>query len=173
MTADLHNLIEALRNELQQYGEMLALFDHPQQGWAAQRDSEDHCPSVAAIQAQSQTIHAAQLHRRSVQQHLARSVGQADDVSLTILIPLVPEPYRPLISALVQENHELLQRIQQRASQNHGLLQPSAELMRNFIAGLSSPDPAGPAGDPAASPRSEILTPVIGEPLAAPALTSC
>ena len=52
MTAPLDNLIEALRNELQQYGEMLALLDH-QRELVKQRGSDDILHSIAAISTQS------------------------------------------------------------------------------------------------------------------------
>jgi flagellar biosynthesis/type III secretory pathway chaperone len=41
--------------------------------------------------------------------------------------------YRPLVQALVQENNELLVRVQQRARQNHLLLNHAVELMQHLI----------------------------------------
>jgi len=151
MTVNLHILIEALRNELQQYGEMLALLDNQPQELAVQRAGEAVTESSAAIQAQSATIQAARQRRQGVQQELARTLQQPEDASLTGLIPLFPEQYRPLISALVQENNELLQRVGQRARQNQHLLQQSLELMQNFIATLSTPDLTGRPGQGDAS----------------------
>ena len=78
----LSNLIEALREELKQYGEMLAL---------------------------------------------------PESSSFTVLIPLLPADYRPLVDALVRENNELLARVQQRARQNHLLLSYCVELMQQLI----------------------------------------
>ena len=45
----------------------------------------------------------------------------------------MPEAYRPLVSALVEENNQLLARVRQRARQNHILLSRSLELMEKFI----------------------------------------
>ena len=51
----------------------------------------------------------------------------------TEMLPLLPSHYRPLIQALVQENNELLVRVQQRARQNQLLLSHAVELMQRFI----------------------------------------
>ncbi len=146
MTVDMQNLIDALRNELQQYGEMLALLDHQQQELTTQRADNGNLESVAAIQAQSATIQAARQRRDQLQQELARALQQPDQLSLTVLIPLLPQHYRPLVSALVQENNELLQRVGQRARQNQRMLQQAAELMQSFIASLTPADLAQVAG---------------------------
>ena len=49
------------------------------------------------------------------------------------IIPQLPEAYRPLIESLVDENNSLLQRVQQRARQNHLVLSRSVELMQDFL----------------------------------------
>jgi flagellar biosynthesis/type III secretory pathway chaperone len=46
---------------------------------------------------------------------------------------LLPADYRPLVQALVQENNELLVRVQQRVRQNHLLLSHAVELMQHLI----------------------------------------
>jgi endonuclease V-like protein UPF0215 family len=59
----LENLIEALRNELQQYGEMLALLDH-QQEMVLQQRTDDILHSISAIDSQSAAIQAARANRQ-------------------------------------------------------------------------------------------------------------
>ena len=61
--------------------------------------------------------------------HFSRCIRPAE-------IPLLPDDYRPLVRALVEENNELLMRVQQRARQNHVLLSRSVDLMQRFIATL-------------------------------------
>ena len=48
----------------------------------------------------------------------------------------MPADYRPLLQALVQENNELLVRVQQRARQNHLLLSRAVDLMQRFMSSL-------------------------------------
>ncbi len=135
MIATLQKLIEALRNELQQYGEMLALLDH-QQEWVRLRGADEILHSISAINAQSAAIQTARDQRQSLQRQLAQTVQHPDEATFADLIPALPEDYRPLVNALVQENNELLERVRDRARQNHLLLSQSLELMQRFITAL-------------------------------------
>lgn len=132
----LEKLIEALRNELQQYGEMLALLDH-QQEMIRLRGGDDILHSLSGINAQSATILMARQSRQTLQQQLAWGMQQPESSTFAHLLPLVPDHYRLLIAALVQENNELLQRVSERAQQNQQMLHRSMELMQRFITTLS------------------------------------
>ncbi len=139
----LKKVIESLRDELQQYGEMLALLDQ-QQDIFTQRGTENIWHSISAINHQGITIHAARECRHSFRRQLARTLKQPEDCTFGKLLPLLPDHYRPLVSALVQENNELLQRVSQRAEQNHLLLRRSLDLMQNFLTTLAQPGQAMP-----------------------------
>jgi flagellar biosynthesis/type III secretory pathway chaperone len=131
----LQNLIEALREELKEYGEMLALLDQQQQ-LVMHRQTQDMLQGVAAINAQSDTIAAARRERGRRQRLIAQQLALPEDAAFAALIPRLPAEYRPLVQALVQENNELLVRVQQRARQNHLLLSRVVELMQRFIGTL-------------------------------------
>jgi hypothetical protein len=139
MMVILQNLIEALRDELQQYGEMLALLDHQHQ-LVRRRGADEIVDSISAINAQSATIQGARENRHLSQRQLASELKQPDDSTFAHLIPLIPVQYRPLVSALVQENNELLLRVRERAQQNQAQLRHSMELMQRFITTLSPED---------------------------------
>src|SRR5205814_6593147 len=100
MTPNLEKIIESLRNELQQYGEMLALLDH-QQELVRMRGADDILHSIAAINAQSAAIQSARERRAAAQRELARELGQPEETTFGALLPLVAEHYRPLVNALV------------------------------------------------------------------------
>ena len=136
MTVILQKLIESLRNELEQYGEMLALLEQQQEAAGLGADDLIHC--IAAINTQGATIQAARESRRECQRALARHLNQPTDSSFGHLIPLLPQNYQPLLSALVQENNELLVRVRERAQQNQALLRRSLDFMQRFISTLSS-----------------------------------
>lgn len=139
----LQQLIEALRNELQQYGEILALLDRqPEVVMLPGTNEILHC--ISAIDAQSAAIQAARANRQLAQRNLAQALQQPRDSAFTSLVPLVPEHYRPLVSALMQENNELLERVRQRAQQNQSLLRHSLEMMQRFITTLSPQDNPAP-----------------------------
>ena len=128
----LPHLIEALREELKQYGEMLALLDQ-QQTLVMQRQTDHLFQSVASINAQTGVISAARLEREQRQRHLVRQLELPEDSGFNLITPCLPADYRPLVQALVQENNELLIRVQQRARQNHLLLNHAVELMQQLI----------------------------------------
>jgi flagellar biosynthesis/type III secretory pathway chaperone len=128
----LSNLIEALREELKQYGEMLALLDQQQQLVMRRRVAE--LPeNVNSVNAQAGVIAAARQEREQRQRHLARVLDLPETCSFTLLIPVLPPDYQPLMDALVEENNELLQRVQSRARQNHLMLSHCVELMQQLI----------------------------------------
>jgi flagellar biosynthesis/type III secretory pathway chaperone len=128
----LPNLIEALREELKQYGEMLALLDQ-QQYLVMQRQTSDLLSSVATINEQTGIIAIARREREQRQRHIARQMELPEESGFGAITPRLPADYQPLVQALVQENNELLVRVQQRARLNHLLLNHAVELMQNLI----------------------------------------
>lgn len=136
MLVFLQNVIEALRNELQQYGEMLALLDQQRQV-ALKSGTEAILHSISALNAQSTSIQGARERRQEAQQKLAHVLRQPEDARFSDLLPLLPDSYQPLVSALVQENNELLVQVRERAQQNQRLLRRSMEAMQRFITTLA------------------------------------
>lgn len=135
MNEALEKLIQALREELQQYGEMLARLDQ-QQEYVTRRVSEDLLQSTAEIEVQSKVLHAVRRVRTDCQGEIARQLDLAGDADFSDIIPKLPGDYRPLVAALVQENNESLLRVHQRSRQNHVLMCRSLELMSRLLGGL-------------------------------------
>lgn len=131
----LPQLIEALREELEQYGEMLARLDYQQQ-LVMHRQTEDLFQSIADINAQAGVIATTRHAREHRQRQIAGLLNLPDVANFTEIVPLLPPDYQPLVQALVQENNELLIRVQQRARQNHLLLSHAVELMQNIITAI-------------------------------------
>jgi flagellar biosynthesis/type III secretory pathway chaperone len=128
----LTNLIEALREELKQYGEMLALLDQQQQ-LVIQRQAAALPEIVGQVNTQAGAITVARQEREQRQRHLARVLGLEENSGVTGLLARLPRDYQPLVAALLDENNELLARVQQRARQNHLLLSHAVELMQQLI----------------------------------------
>lgn len=137
MIEDVEQLIAALREEMQQYGEMLALLDHQQEQVKA-RFAQEVFHSVGMIEAQAAVIQKVRTRREERRQHLAKNAAQREEASFAELISTLPPDYRPLVKALVEENNHLLARVRQRAHQNHLLLRRSLELMEGLITSLFS-----------------------------------
>src|SRR5215212_8932381 len=98
MIPALQQVIDSLRNELQQYGEMLALLE-VQHDLVAQREPTSVLISISAVEVQSAAIESARRERQTAQRQLAWSVGEADPENFQRLLPLLPETYRPLMAA--------------------------------------------------------------------------
>ena len=136
----LHNLIEALREELKEYGEMLALLDQQQQ-LVSHRQTQDLLQCVGSINAQAETIATARHEREQRQREVLREFNLETDAPFSALLPRLPVAVQPLVKALVEENNQLLARIQQRARQNHLMLTRIVELMQRFLGSLFPGNP--------------------------------
>lgn len=136
MNETLKKLIEALRDELKEYGELLALLDQ-QQGLIVQRASEDLLGCVARIESETETLRELRETRDRLRGCLAQELGCPPGCPFTELIGLTPGEYRGLLHALVDENNQLLFRVQQRTRQNHLLLTRSMDLMQRLIRSLA------------------------------------
>jgi flagellar biosynthesis/type III secretory pathway chaperone len=128
-------LIDALRDELQNYGEMLALLDR-QQEYLISRAASEVFQSISLIKAQGGAILQARVRREECRRAVAQDWRQPEEASFTALIPLLPADYQPLLEALVDENNELLLRVRRRARQNHLMLRRSVELMQELLNSL-------------------------------------
>lgn len=136
MTATLQIYIDALRNELQQYGEMLALLET--------RDERDCSRSFGSlvrlaqeIETQIAIVDTARTQRASSQAQLAWALGSPEHDSVHQILPSLPEEYRPLVTALVDEIHELIRRLQDSVRINCSQLHRAMEVMQRFIVGIS------------------------------------
>ena len=132
MTQTLSNLIESLREELKQYGELLAQLDHQQQ-LVVHRQTRDLLQSVSGVNMQADTVQAARREREQHQRHVAQHLKLGETAVFADMLPLLPPQYQPLLQALVEENNALLVRVQQRARQNQLLMSHAVELMQRFI----------------------------------------
>jgi len=161
----IERLIESLRNELQQYGEMLALLDQ-QQAHVVRRVADDLLTTAAAIDSQSAAVQKARHERESCQSGLAQDLLPPGEATLAALTQILPAKYRPLLQALVHENNQLLFRVRQRAHQNHILITRSMQLMQRLIATLvpvqQTPVYDGQGHLSAPAPRGSSLYEAVG-----------
>jgi hypothetical protein len=127
MIETLGNLIQALRNELQQFGEMLASLDAP----GASLDQS------LRIQTQAEVLRLARQERRECQRRTAVALNLAGEASIAALAPAMPKEYRPLLLALIHENDELLESLRTRLGQNQSQMSRSLGVMEELMASLS------------------------------------
>jgi FlgN protein len=132
MTRYLEQLVAALREELQQYGEMLALLDR-QQTLVAHRAAAELLQTVSDINAQTAVIGVARRQREIAQRVAAQELQLPEDATLVEVIGRIPAPLKALVQALLDENNTCLLRVKQRAGQNRLLLSRSVELMQRLL----------------------------------------
>ena len=132
MTQTLEQLVAALREELQQYGEMLALLDR-QQALVARRAATELLQSVSDINAQTAVLGVARQQREVAQRSVARELQLPEDATLVEVIHRIPAPLGALVQTLLDENNICLLRVKQRAGQNRLLLSRSVELMQRLL----------------------------------------
>lgn len=137
MTPPLEQVIEALRDELQQYGAMLASLE-AQREHLTRQDAQSILNSCATLDTERNAIEAAREKREALQRQLAWVLGRPENPTFRDLLPLIPDYYHPLISALTREINELIESVHERVQTNHSLLRRSLELTERFLATISS-----------------------------------
>lgn len=140
MIEQIELLVERLRDELKQYGELMALLDR-QQELVLQRDADGIQATAEQIDQQSMVLEEFKAVRRRVQEELAQALGMSPIDTIEELLPRLPQAYRPLIKALVEDNNFSIQRIGRVARQNHMLLSRSIEMVGGLIRSIC-PDQA-------------------------------
>ena len=135
MTEHIANLVSALRQELEQYGDMAVLLERQQQQIGA-RSADEVYQSIGPVKRQGVAIQKARAHRDECRAQLAQALQRAADSSFAELISLLPADCQPLLCSLVRDNNEMLARVRQRARQNHLRLSRSIELMQSLINAL-------------------------------------
>jgi len=137
MTPILEQVIEALREELQQYGEMLALLE-TQQGSLSGDDFNSLSTTSRALDSHCGVLAASRTNRENLQRHLAWSLGQPDSETFQNVLPFIPEDYRPLVLALIREINQLIEHVRVRLQFNHTQLRRSLELTEAMLNTISS-----------------------------------
>jgi len=152
MIEKLKKLIEALREELKNYGQMLVLLER-QHKHVVTRSADDVSHSTNLIWEQGAILLEARALREKCRHAVAKAAGQYENTSFAELLPLVPSDYQPLLKALVDENNELLFLVRRQARQNHLTLRRSIELLQEVMNSLCPQDRA-PDADNRVKPRS-------------------
>ena len=147
MNEELDNLITALRDELTQYGEVLALMQE-QQELIINRAANELLLNLNVVNEQMEKVSIARNRRDACRRALVASLGGTEETTFRQLTKMLPEEVQPLLNALVEEINQLLQSIQKWLRQNHMLLRRSLDLMQQIMQGMfpSSSATAGTYG---------------------------
>ncbi len=125
-------IAQSLRDELQEYGGLLGLFEE-QQGALFRRDSGGVLASVAAIEAQARSAAIKRARREQLVRDFAAKQGQSTGSTLRSLLGFLPSEVRPMMEALIDEVNRLVHRARRHARQNTLLLQRAIELHQETL----------------------------------------
>lgn len=119
-------IAECLRNELQEYGALLSLFED-QQANLLRRDATAVLNLATAIEEHVQVTQNSRERREHAIREFAARHSQASSASLRQLLPFFPAEVQPLLQALIDEINHLIHRIRRGARQNQMLLSRTVE----------------------------------------------
>lgn len=136
-SGELHEpLVDAMRTEAQEYGELLALFDE-QQTAVINRAPDAVLELDGRITAQLTTLRACRKAREALVAELAKRGEPALEATVTEVMALFREPVRPLVQALMAEINALIGKARRRAQQNRMLLARSVEVSQELLEKLT------------------------------------
>jgi len=110
MNQKLNHLVEALRAELQQYGEMLVRLDRHHKS-VADQSRKAVCAFSGEVQLQGVAIQRARRERDQASCELASMLRLNTVLPVETMIPLMPEEYQPLVNELTRENRQLMEQV--------------------------------------------------------------
>jgi flagellar biosynthesis/type III secretory pathway chaperone len=125
-------IAECLRNELAEYGGLLAMFAE-QQKCLFNREANEVLRISAAIEQQVRTLEQCRRQRESMVAEFAAANAEPPTATLTSLLPLIDNAARPLIQALIGEINHLLHRVRRTSRHNHTLLARAVEVHQDTL----------------------------------------
>tara|TARA_Y100000758_G_scaffold286870_1_gene237905 strand:+ start:159 stop:662 length:504 start_codon:yes stop_codon:yes gene_type:complete len=139
---DINRLIESLREEMTQYGELLAL-QQEQQELIINRKPQELLTNLNDVNGQMEKIAEARQAREYAKTLLMAQLDTTQVTTFKQMTTQLPAEYQPLLEALVDEVNALLQNIHKWVRQNHLLLNRSLELMEGILKNVY-PEQASP-----------------------------
>lgn len=125
-------IAHSLRDELQEYGGLLSLFEE-QQGALFRRDATGVLATVTAIEEHARSAAGKRVRREQLVRDFALASGRNADATLRSLLDCFPAEVRPMIEALIDEVNRLVHRARKGVRQNTALLQRAIELHQEAL----------------------------------------
>jgi flagellar biosynthesis/type III secretory pathway chaperone len=126
------HIADCLRNEVQEYGDMLRLFEE-QQECVFNRDPARLLQLIETTKDATQRAEEARRLREECVSSFASGMGRASDASLRTLLPIIDDEARPLLQALIEEVNRLIHRVRRITRQNHLLLSRTVQLHQGLL----------------------------------------
>lgn len=114
-------LLDLLRNELQEYGGLIGLLNAQQQSILS-RQSDSLLEINQSVQTQMEASQILQKRRQGYVSHLARNFGRSEKSTLSELIPHLPDVTQPMFESIIEEINSLISNVRRKVTQNQRLL---------------------------------------------------
>jgi len=131
-------LLELLRDELQEYGGLIGVLNAQQQT-ILNRKPESLLEINQTVQAQMDASKILLKRRQGYVSHLAQRFGQPSQATLSELVPFLPDVTQPMFESIIEEINQLISQVRRKVSQNQKLLNRLIEVTDHL---LSSTSPA-------------------------------
>ena len=129
---DWESLVDVMRLELQEYGGLIVLLEDQQRGILG-RNRDDLVKMSQSIELQLEASSRLRVEREELMRVMAHGVGLDEGSSLGEILPSVPEPVHPLLSALLDGINNMVGKIHRRAQQNRMLLALATEVTEELM----------------------------------------
>lgn len=135
MNTIFEQLADALRDEMQEYGELLALLGEQQEAIFG-RNVEKVGEIDFKLELCATAIGRCRKEREDRFAEVAKLVGASSEKTLSAMLSDFPAPLRPMFSALIGEINDLLDITRRKATQNKVLLGKTLETTREVLRAL-------------------------------------
>ncbi len=125
-------ITDCLRNEMQEYGKLLGLFEE-QQTNLLRRDAAAVMAGGYSIEEQVRVTQRCRELREQSLRHFAIENDRPANSSLRQLLPYFSAEVRPMLEAILTEINHLIHRLRRRARHNQVLLARSVEAYEEAI----------------------------------------
>ena len=129
-------LLDLLRNELQEYGGLIGLLNAQQQSILS-RQSDSLLEINQSVQTQMEASQILQKRRQGYVSQMARNLGRSDQASLSELLPHLPDVTQPMFQSLVEEINSLISNVRRKVAQNQRLLTRLLEVTDQILSASS------------------------------------
>jgi flagellar biosynthesis/type III secretory pathway chaperone len=128
-------IAHSLRDELQEYGGLLGLFEE-QQAALFRRDAAGVLTSVTSIEEQARAAASKRMQREKLVRDYAITQGRSPESTLRSLLNCFPAEVRPMLEALIDEVNRLIHKARRCVRQNTLLLQRAVEMHQEALRSL-------------------------------------
>lgn len=132
MTCDWQQLVEALREELKEYGALRSLLDDQQKAIFA-RDGERVNALNGALSVQIEVASGFRLAREKIMREIAQMNELPSNASLMQMKPVFPLPTQGLLKAMSSEINSMVTILRRRSRQNQMLLSRTCDMMEQNL----------------------------------------